>query len=206
MELLFATGNQHKVFEVVQLLDQLQLPEPYTIKTLSEVGFSDPIPETADTFLGNASIKAKTVYDRVGVPCFSEDSGLVVPSINGEPGVFSARYAGEGKSDRENYLMLLARLKGMDDREAYFHASIVFYDGVELHHFEGQVHGEIVHEPQGLDGFGYDPIFKPHGFDQTFAMMGSGEKSQISHRSQALMKLISFLAEYGREHRRSIRK
>jgi XTP/dITP diphosphohydrolase len=182
---IFATHNQNKVFEISPFLsDQIQ------IKTLNDLSYFDEIPETADTIEGNAFLKANFVFNRFKNHCFADDTGLEVESLNGEPGVFSARYAGLQKNAADNIEKLLANLKPFENRNAQFKTVIgLFYKGV-YHEFTGIVKGKILHHPVGNEGFGYDPVFVPEGYDRTFAQMSLSEKSKISHRGLAMQKLI----------------
>lgn len=187
-ELLFATQNKNKVIEI-----QSALKGKYRIKSLYDVGFTSDLDEPFDTFEANAKIKAKQGYDIFGLPCFSEDAGLVIESLNGAPGVLSARYAGPEKSHQANLDKVLLELKGITNRSAYFLALIAYYDGAEYQLFEGRIYGAILQIPKGSQGFGYDPIFQPIGYEQSFAAIGLEVKNKISHRAIALHQFISFL-------------
>lgn len=189
MQLIFATNNQHKVNEIRQAVgDQLQL------LTLKEAGIDTDIPEPFDTLEANAANKSRTIYEMTGGSnCFSEDTGLEVYALNGEPGVKSARYAGEGRSSQDNILKLLGALENQPERSARFRTVIsVIIDGKE-NFFEGICTGRIIHEQRGTDGFGYDPVFIPDGSDKTFAEMNMLEKNRFSHRKKAVEKLVVFL-------------
>ena len=190
--LVFASNNAKKIKEVQELLPQ------YNIKGLTDIGCLEDIPETAETFEGNAFLKASYVFDKYGFPCFADDSGLVVNSLNGEPGIYSARYAADEnngvKSDEKNIQKVLRNLKGKTDTTAYFITLICYYDGKNTHYFDGKIDGEITHELRGDNGFGYDPIFVPFGYEKTFAELTSDEKNANSHRSIAVKKLATFLA------------
>ncbi len=189
-ELIFATHNTNKVREVMALL-----PEGFSIKSLGDINFTDEIPETGTTLPQNALGKAYYTYIRTGKNCFAEDSGLEVDALNGEPGVYSARYAGEPKNDQANIQKVLANLQGKPERKARFRT--VFYliwNGTKWQ-FEGEVEGSITESPRGTNGFGYDAVFQPVGHSQTFAEMPQEEKSRISHRAIALNKMIDFLKE-----------
>ncbi len=186
-ELLIATGNNHKVEEFKQILGS-----EYNIKCLKDFDITEDIPETGSSFEENALIKAKYCYEKTGIPCISDDSGLVIPALNGEPGIHSARYAGNHDFNA-NIEKVLNRLKLSDHREAYFICIICFIDSSGAHYFQGKVDGKIIKECSGVEGFGYDPIFIPNGYSKTFAEMESSEKNSISHRRMALDKLIPFL-------------
>ena len=190
MEIIFATHNLHKTEEVRAILD----PD-YLIRNLPELGCPD-IPETADTLQGNALQKAQYVVDHYHLNCFADDTGLEVEELDGRPGVFSARYAGEGCSYQDNVLKLLDEMQGMTNRKACFKTVIALILNGEQYLFEGRVDGQILTEQRGTDGFGYDPIFLPDGFDQTFAEMDTVTKNSISHRGRAMQQLKEFLAEY----------
>lgn len=185
--LIFATHNQHKLLEVKTLL-----PETILLKSLTDISWTDEIEETANTLEGNALLKARSIYQKTGFNCFADDSGLEVTSLHGAPGVYSARYAGPQKNDQDNMNKLLHELENKTNRSACFKTVIaLILDGQE-HVFVGQIDGEIISEKRGDKGFGYDPVFVPNGFNQTFAEMTSEEKNAISHRAKAVKKLISF--------------
>lgn len=187
-ELVFATNNRHKADEVGDLLGTR-----VKVKTLKEIGCVVDIPETADTLEDNASMKSSYIQKHYGLDCFADDTGLEVEALNGKPGVFSARYAGPGKQAADNMALLLKNLEGSSNRKAQFRTVIsLILDGEEFQ-FEGIAKGEIILEHAGDEGFGYDPIFKPEGFDRTFAQMSKDEKNQISHRGQAVRELVQFL-------------
>lgn len=188
MKLLFASANEHKIAEIRQLL-----PAGYELVSLAEAGFHEDIPETADTIEGNALLKAQFMADRQSMACFADDTGLVIPALNGEPGVYSARYAGEARNADDNMNFVLQKLEGKTDRSAYFVTVIALYLNGHVHVFEGRVEGTILPEKRGANGFGYDPIFQPEGFDRTFAEMTSEEKNALSHRGRALEKMMQFL-------------
>ncbi|KGE85245.1 MAG: non-canonical purine NTP diphosphatase [Phaeodactylibacter xiamenensis] len=186
--IVFATGNPNKISEVSQLLEG-----KIEIRGLKDIGCDEVLPETSPTIAANASEKAWYVHNNYKVDCFSEDTGLEVDALNGEPGVYSARYAGPAHDDEANMSLLLANMKGEEDRRARFHTVIsLIIDGKE-HQFEGTVEGQIIHHKKGNQGFGYDPVFMPDGFNRTFAQMSAEEKSSISHRGQAVRKLVAFL-------------
>ena len=192
MEIIFATHNLHKTEEVRAILG----PD-YIVRNLPELGCPD-IPETADTLQGNALQKAQYVVDHYHLNCFADDTGLEVEALDGRPGVFSARYAGEGCSYQDNVLKLLDEMHGMTNRKACFKTVIALILNGEQYLFEGRVDGQILTEQRGTDGFGYDPIFLPDGFDQTFAEMDTVTKNSISHRGRAIRQLATFLLERGK--------
>jgi len=188
MQLVFATQNPNKLKEV-----QLMLPADMDIVSLDQIGCFDDIPETQPTLEGNALQKAQYVHQNFGCNCFSDDTGLEIDSLGGEPGVFSARYAGEAKDSNANMDKVLTLLEGVKNRKARFRTVIaLILDGKEML-FEGIVEGEIIGQKRGREGFGYDPIFLPRGYDQTFAEMALTEKNLISHRKRAFQKLSEFL-------------
>jgi XTP/dITP diphosphohydrolase len=188
MKLVFATNNPHKLKEIQPLLgDQI------TLVSLNDIGHTKDLPEEQETLEGNAYQKAKYVYDHYGLNCFADDTGLEVDSLNGMPGVYSARYAGEEKNPQANIDKLLNELKGAANRKARFRTVIsLIIDGSERR-FEGIVNGKIINQMRGSEGFGYDPVFMPEGYDVTFAEMPLDEKNTISHRSRAIQKLADYL-------------
>lgn len=188
IELVFATNNQHKLREVQELLGN-----HFKVLSLSEIGVDVDIPEDFDTLQENALQKAQYIYNRTGHSCFADDTGLEVDALNGEPGVYSARYAGESKSSKDNIKKLLANLEGVKNRNARFRTVIALIFDKQEYLFEGEVKGTIIDDEQGSDGFGYDPIFLPNGYNQTFAQMPLELKNRISHRGIAVLKLITFL-------------
>ncbi|KAB2872144.1 MAG: non-canonical purine NTP diphosphatase [Bacteroidales bacterium] len=188
IELVFATNNQHKLREVQELLGN-----HFKVLSLSEIGINVDIPEDFDTLQENALQKAQYIYNRTGHSCFADDTGLEVDALNGEPGVFSARYAGESKSSKDNIKKLLANLEGVKNRKARFRTVIALIFDKQEYLFEGEVWGTIIETEQGSDGFGYDPVFLPDGYDNTFAQMPLELKNRISHRGIAVSKLITFL-------------
>ena len=188
MEIVFASNNAHKLDEV-----KSKLPAHFKILSLKEVLGDVDIPETGTTLNENAIIKVKYVFDKVGMNCFADDTGLEIAALNGEPGVYSARYAGEDCSFRDNMNKVLLNLEGKNDRNARFRTAICLSLNGEQHLFEGMVDGVILTEECGDKGFGYDPIFKPDGFDESFAEMTMGQKNRISHRGKAVQKLVDFL-------------
>lgn len=192
MKIVFATHNAHKVSEV-----QAVLGSEYQLVTATEAGISEEIPETQPTIEGNALQKARYVYEHTGLNCFADDTGLEVEALNGAPGVYSARYAGEHVSYADNNKLLLKNLAGCQNRQARFRTVIaLILDGKE-HLFEGRVEGTIATEPHGEGGFGYDPLFIPEGSQLTFAEMSPEAKNGISHRGRAVAKLVAFL--HGKE-------
>lgn len=188
MELVFATNNKHKLEEI-----QAILGNHFKILSLNDIGCNEDIPEEQETLEGNAGQKSFYVYNKYGYNCFADDTGLEINSLNGEPGVYSARYAGEEKSAEANMNKVLEKMAKIKNRDARFRTviSLVIEGHEEL--FEGIVEGEIITEKRGNSGFGYDPIFRPEGFNQTFAEMNLTAKNKISHRARAVEKLISYL-------------
>lgn len=187
-ELVFATNNPNKVKEIRSVLgDSLQ------VITLKEAGIDIDIPEPFDTIEENARTKSETIFRLTGKDCFGEDTGLEVEALNGEPGVKSARYAGEGRSFEDNIRKLLFKLGNEPNRKARFRTVISLIFAGQKHEFEGVCEGRILHEPRGLDGFGYDPVFVPDGETRSFAEMTLDEKNRFSHRKKATAKLVAFL-------------
>ncbi len=187
-ELVFATNNKHKLQEVRDMLDGIVV-----VKSLADCGLEGDIPETADTLQGNALQKAQWVWDRCKTDCFADDTGLEVSALNGAPGVYSARYAGEHCSFDDNINKLLAALEGEDNRKARFRTVVCLIEGGNPKYFEGQVNGKILTERRGAEGFGYDPVFQPERFALTFAEMPEEVKNTISHRGVAIAKLVEYL-------------
>ena len=187
-KLVFATNNENKVNEIKKILG-----DRFDIITLKQAGIEIDIPEPHDTLEANATEKSKTIYKLTGKNCFGEDTGLETEALNGEPGVKSARYAGEHRSFDENIDKLLSKLNGIDNRKARFRTVIsLILNGIE-YQFEGICNGKIIEERKGTNGFGYDPIFVPGGSEKTFAEMDMDEKNKFSHRKKAMEKLIEFL-------------
>lgn len=185
---VFATNNIHKLKEVAAIVGhQIEL------LSLKDIGCHDDIPETADTLEGNALLKARYVYERYHTNCFADDTGLEVEALGGAPGVYSARYAGEGHNSEENIKKLLHELEGKDNHHARFRTVFALIINGKEHLFEGIVRGEIITRKRGTSGFGYDPVFVPEGFTQTFAEMSEEQKNKISHRALAVGKLCKFL-------------
>lgn len=193
MQLIFATANRHKLEEV-----QAMFPASIVLKNLSDIGFTGDIPETEPTLEGNALQKARFIYQRFKQPCFADDTGLEVDALHGAPGVYSARYAGINGSQEEkakaNMQKLLHDLIGKENRKARFRTVIAHIDANGAEHlFEGIVDGTIIEKQIGNEGFGYDPIFLPDGYNQTFAQMNIGEKNKISHRARAFRKFAEMI-------------
>mgnify|MGYP000902502681 FL=1 len=188
MKLVFASNNKNKILEIKH-----QLSEDIELLSLEDIGCHEDIPETADTIEGNAILKADYVTNNYGYDCFADDTGLEVEALNGEPGVYSARYAGEQKSSEDNMDKLLDALKDQSNRNARFKTVIALNLNGEKHLFTGIVNGEITTQRAGDKGFGYDPVFKPVGLDLTFAQLSLDEKAQLSHRGRAVTQLIAFL-------------
>tara|TARA_B100000925_G_scaffold115176_1_gene85343 strand:+ start:2013 stop:2591 length:579 start_codon:yes stop_codon:yes gene_type:complete len=188
MELIFATHNQNKVEEIIAIL-----PPVIEIKSLRDINFKNEISETSETLQGNALIKARTIFNQFKRNCFADDTGLEVEVLNGNPGVLSARYAGNQNIAIDNIKKLLRKLKNHDNRKAQFRTVIaLIYDRNE-YFFEGIIKGKIIREAKGNNGFGYDPIFQPENYILSFAQLDKEEKNKISHRAKAFRKLINFL-------------
>ncbi len=193
MVLCFATNNQHKLKEVKALL-----PNEYSLLSLQDIGCEVALLETQRTLEGNAHQKASYIKKHFGVDCFADDTGLEVDALEGAPGVHSARYANphpdaNENNDQANCAKLLQELKGKEHRQARFRTVICLIKESDIHYFEGTISGTITHQPMGSQGFGYDPVFQPEGVPHTFAQMSSVQKNSISHRGQAIGKLIQFL-------------
>ncbi len=187
-KLLFATNNAHKLAEV-----QAGLGPDFELTTPRDCGVTEEIPETCDTLEGNAAQKAHYLHDRIGMDCFADDTGLEVAALGGAPGVHSARYATEGHDFAANNRLLLRNLEGVADRRARFRTVIALLLNGQEYRFEGIVEGHIIDHEIGHEGFGYDPLFIPDGFDKTFAQMTAAEKNAVSHRGRAVRKLADFL-------------
>lgn len=188
-KIIFATNNKHKLEEVQDILS-----DKFQVLGLRDIGFSGDIPETGKTLEENASIKSRFVFEKYGLDCFSDDTGLEIKALEGRPGVYSARYAGEEGNAEKNIEKVLTELKGKQNREARFRTVIsLILEGKE-HYFEGIVDGSISKDKRGTKGFGYDPVFRPFGYDTTFAEMNSKLKNSVSHRSKAIRKLTDFLS------------
>ena len=188
MQLVFATNNDNKIKEI-----KLALGQKFEILSLKDINCNEELPETQETLKGNALQKAKYVADKYKVNCFADDTGLVIAALNGEPGVYSARYAGEQKKAEDNMQKVLTNLSGKENRNAYFETSIALIINGTEYSFTGKAEGVILTEKSGAEGFGYDPIFKPTGFAVTFAEMSMEQKNKISHRGKAFQKMIDFL-------------
>ncbi len=189
-QLVFATNNAHKLRELGEILKG-----EFTLLSLNDVSCTDDIPETGDTLEANASQKSRYIWDRYQLDCFSDDTGLEIAALNNEPGVHSARYAGEGRNSEDNIEKVLSKLSGENNRKACFRCVISLIIRGNEYLFEGQVDGEILPERKGVSGFGYDPIFLPDGYTQSFAEMNADLKNSISHRGRAVQKLVRFLLE-----------
>lgn len=191
-DIVFATNNEHKLSELRQIM-----AGKFNVLSLADIGCHDDIPETALTLEGNAMIKARWVKEKYGYDCFSDDTGLEIDALNGEPGVHSARYGGVAHDSERNIEKVLRLLKDvpMEKRTARFRTAIVLIMDGEVHEFEGKVEGYILTERHGAGGFGYDPIFKPVEADCAFGEMSAEEKNRISHRGRAVAKLTQFLAQ-----------
>ena len=189
-KIVFATNNQHKLNEVKKITEGLT-----EIVSLSEINCFDDIPETADTLEGNALQKARYVKEKFGFDCFADDTGLEVEALDNAPGVYSARYAGPDHNSESNMKLLLKNMEGITNRNARFRTVIaLLMDGKE-YLFDGIVEGVIIDEKRGNSGFGYDPVFVPNGYNETFAQLGSDIKNNISHRAKAVLKLHDFLSK-----------
>ncbi|MDA9362098.1 RdgB/HAM1 family non-canonical purine NTP pyrophosphatase [Flavobacteriaceae bacterium] len=189
IDLIFATGNQNKLLEINKII-----PNNVKIISLKDLKFSDDIPENENTIEGNAIYKAKYIYNKFNINVFSDDTGLEVEALNGEPGVYSARYAGEACDSKDNINKLLKKLKKEKNRNARFKTIIALIIENKIHTFEGIINGEILKNPIGENGFGYDSIFRPAGYSKSFAELSINEKNIISHRSLAIKKLINFIS------------
>ncbi len=188
-KLVFATNNAHKLEEIRAILG-----DKVEILSLNDIDCHADIPETADTLQGNAALKAQYIYDNYGLDCFADDTGLEVEALNGAPGIYSARYAGgEGHDSEANMKKLLSEMQDKDNRKARFRTVICLIEDGKEHFFEGIVNGSIIRERKGGAGFGYDPVFVPDGYSETFAEMGNDEKNKISHRARAVQKLCEYL-------------
>lgn len=187
-DIVFATNNKHKLDEVRAIVGS-----QFNILSLSDIGCNEDIPETSQTFEGNALQKVNYVVEKYGYDCFADDSGLEVKALNNAPGVYSARYAGEPSNSQRNIEKLMQQMQGKEDREARFRTCIALSMGGEINIFEGCIEGYIIEKMRGSNGFGYDPLFIPKGYDITFAEMSAEEKNKISHRALATVKLVDFL-------------
>lgn len=187
-KIIFATNNAHKMAEVTSILRS-----DFQLLSLKDIHCFEEIPETQDTIEGNALQKARYVYEKYGVDCFADDTGLLVESLNGDPGVYSARYAGEDCNSENNILKLLRELNENTNRNACFKTVAALILGGKEYLFEGKISGQILTEKRGSGGFGYDSVFLPDGYDQSFAQMGMDLKNKISHRALAMKELSIFL-------------
>ncbi len=190
MKLIFATHNRNKAFEIQKLL-----PSKFQVLTLDDISFHDEIPENEPTIEGNSAFKAKFIFNKFELNCFADDTGLEIEELNGNPGVHSARYAGEEKNPDANMNLVLTELAGLENRNARFKTVITLILDGEQYIFEGIVNGRMIDEKRGTNGFGYDPIFIPENEIRTFAEMDLAEKNQFSHRARALEKMIEFLTK-----------
>jgi XTP/dITP diphosphohydrolase len=187
MKVVFASNNKHKLDEVRAIIgDSIEL------LSLSDIHFTDELPETSGTIKGNAEQKAQTLFNSTGLPCFADDTGLEVFALNGEPGVDSAHYAGPQRDSKDNMKKLLSAMDNKINREARFLTVIAFVDKNGVKIFEGEVRGYISLEPKGLDGFGYDPVFMPEGYSKSFAELDSSIKNSISHRARAVEQMKNY--------------
>lgn len=187
-KIVFATNNAHKLREIRRIMGDC-----WHVMSLDDIGCHADIPETADTLVGNAELKARYVKEHFGYDCFADDTGLLVDALDGAPGVYSARYAGPGHDSQANMRLLLQNLRGTENRKAHFSTVICLILGEDTHFFEGRIDGQITEEPSGSAGFGYDPVFRPDGYDVTFAEMSDDDKNAISHRGRATRQLIDYL-------------
>ena len=188
MELVFATHNKNKLKEIKAIL-----PSYISLLSLTDINCHDEIPETGDTIEENSLIKAKYVKEKFGYDCFADDTGLLVEELNGAPGVYSARYAGEQKNSADNINKLLSELNDKTNRNAHFKTVITLVKGTKTLQFTGECHGEITIEIKGNNGFGYDPVFTPDDFTKTFAEISLKDKNKVSHRGKAFSKLYTYL-------------
>jgi XTP/dITP diphosphohydrolase len=192
-QLLFVTHNAHKSEEVKAIVGN-----NFEVMNLSEINFFDEIPETGNTFKENALQKAKFLHDKLGCNCFADDTGLEVDALNGEPGVYSARYAGEPSNTQRNIEKLLENLKGKENRKAQFTTVIAVILNNEIYFFEGAISGQIIDNQRGEGGIGYDSVFIPDGYDKTFAELPAEVKNSISHRAVAMQKFKEFINNLGK--------
>jgi XTP/dITP diphosphohydrolase len=195
LNLVFATNNRHKLTEVREIVGS-----SFRVLSLEDIGCYDDIPETADTLEGNALLKARYVKQKYGHDCFADDTGLEIPALNNAPGVYSARYAGEAKNAKANMQKVLRELQNQTDRSAHFRTVIALITGEKECLLEGTVEGTITHEARGEAGFGYDPIFVPQGYTNTFAEMEAEIKNSISHRAEAIIKLKQLIDEDAKQN------
>lgn len=186
-KIVFATNNQHKLSEVKDIL-----AGEVEIVSLAEIGFNDEIPETADTLEGNAELKARYIFEKYALDCFADDTGLEIDALGGKPGVFSARYAGEPSDSKKNMDKVLFEMSEANNRKAQFRTVICLIESGKERFFEGKIEGSIAFQPRGTNGFGYDPVFIPGGYNECFAELSSFEKNKISHRAVAVEKLAEY--------------
>jgi XTP/dITP diphosphohydrolase len=189
--IVFATNNEHKLRELRQILNG-----EFTLLSLEDIGCNEEIPETGTTLEFNASQKSHYIWDKYGIDCFADDTGLEIEALNNEPGVYSARYAGQAKSSEANIQKVLEKMKHTDERRARFRCVFSLIMNGEETQFEGIVEGNILHEKEGNGGFGYDPIFRPLGYEKSFASLSPEEKNRISHRGRAVQKLVEYLKDH----------
>ena len=187
-KLLFATNNLHKLREVREIVGT-----SFTLLSLKDISFEGDLPETSDTLEGNACQKARTLYEKTGMDCFADDTGLFIDALDGRPGIYSARYAGEGCKFEENILKVLAEMEHEENRNASFRCMVCLILGGTEHLFEGRIDGVILKEKRGKEGFGYDPLFIPKGQSQTFSEMPPYLKNGLSHRGRAIWKMMRYL-------------
>lgn len=187
-KIVFATGNKNKLKEAREILGGT-----WQLEGLSDIGCTEEIPETRGTIKGNAVQKAEYIREKYGIDCFAEDTGLEIKALNGEPGVYSARYAGPDAQSADNIALVLEKMKGVKDRSARFKTVIALFFRGELHTFEGIVEGQILESEKGSGGFGYDPIFQPEGYAETFGELPAEVKNKISHRGSALRSFAAFM-------------
>lgn len=190
MKLVFATQNRNKLREVSTMM-----PEGIELVNLEDIGHTEELEETSDTLDGNALQKAEYIFQNYHVSCFADDTGLEIDALDGAPGVYSARYAGDSKDSNANMDKVLEEMEGVEDRSAQFRTSICLFWKGNVYYFEGVVRGRILHEKAGAEGFGYDPIFAPEGEDRSFAEMSFAEKNAMSHRGRAIASLVNWLSE-----------
>ncbi|MDR0295238.1 MAG: RdgB/HAM1 family non-canonical purine NTP pyrophosphatase [Prevotellaceae bacterium] len=195
MKLIFATANKHKAEEVRELLG-----DAFTLLIPADLGYVGDIPETGNTLEHNALEKARFIWKKFGLPCFSDDTGFEVEALNGAPGAFSARYAGDVRNPKANLRLVLKNMDGETHRVACFRCVVALIIAGEEFCFEGRIAGLLLETPRGEQGFGYDPVFCPHGYADSFAELSIEEKNKISHRGQAVRKLVDFLRQYAQQH------
>ena len=188
--LLFATNNLHKLREIQEIIGN-----SIRVLSLKDIGFTEDVLETQNTIEGNAQQKARFIYEKTKINCFADDTGLEIDFLNGRPGVYSARYAGEGCAFEDNIIKILAEMKDVTDRKARFRCIVCLIIDNKEHIFEGKIEGTILKEKRGTEGFGYDPVFLPEGQNSTFAEMPAYQKNGISHRGKAICKMVRFLSK-----------